>query len=65
MSRKDYVAIAEVMRAVRLGSDIGLARVDEVEAVIDRVALDLCGVFARDNDSFDSERFLSACGVRT
>jgi hypothetical protein len=59
---KDYVAIALLLRAVRLDGDIGLTRVD---TVIDRVAFDLCRVFEEDNELFDAERFLSAAAVRT
>jgi hypothetical protein len=33
------------------------------EARIDRLAADLAGYFARDNERFDRERFLTACGV--
>ena len=62
MSKKDYVAIALLLRAVRLDGDLGLVGAD---AVIDRVAFDLCRVFAEDNELFDKERFLSASGVRT
>ena len=58
MSRKDYELVAGVLRARR--DDSVVAR-----DVVDRVAHELCGVFADDNDSFDAERFLSACGVRS
>ncbi len=58
MNRKHYVAVAGVLRARR--GDSVVAR-----DVVDRVAHELCGVFADGNDSFDAERFLSACGVRS
>ena len=58
VNRKDYVAVAGVLRARR--DDSVVAR-----DVVDRVAHDLCGLLLEDNDLFDRERFLSACGVRT
>ena len=58
MSRKDYVAVSRVLRARR--DDSVVAR-----DVVDRVAHELCETFASNSDSFDRERFLSACGVRT
>ena len=61
MSRKDYVAIAACLRGIRLDGDLG----PDGEALVDRIAYDLCHVFGDDNDSFDEERFLSAAGVRT
>ena len=61
MSKKDYVAIAACVRAIRFDGDLG----PDGEALVDRIAYDLCRVFAEDNDLFDEERFLSAAGVRT
>ena len=58
MGRKDYELVAGVLRARR--GDSVVAR-----DVVDRVAHDLCGLLLEDNDLFDRERFLSACGVRT
>jgi len=58
MSRKDYVAVAGVLRARR--GDSVVAR-----DVVDGIAHDLCEVLFEDNGLFDAERFLSACGVRS
>ena len=59
MHRKDYVAVAGVLRGRRGDSTLC------VEDFVDLIAHEFCGVFADDNDSFDAERFLSACGVRS
>ena len=64
MSKKDYVAIALLLRAVRQDLVVMKAKPPEVDVVIDRVAFDLCRVFAEDNELFDKERFLSAAAVR-
>lgn len=48
MSRKDYVRIAAIIKA--RGSDVDLAN-------------DFADLFEEDNERFDRERFLTACGV--
>lgn len=57
MTRKDYEAIAEVIRAER-------GRVSEdQEWALDRLTERLADVFGRDNPRFDRDRFLRAAGV--
>lgn len=58
MSRKDYVLIAEAIKRVR---DEVSANGGTVDAV-DRVAGELSLAFAKENERFDMDRFLKACG---
>ena len=58
MTRKDYVAIAGVLRAESKNSDNDA----DIEC-IGRIAEVLSAKFADGNDSFDRERFLRACGL--
>ncbi len=54
MTRKDYVAIAQVLESVEPGKDSGVWLV-----LRERIA----DVFAGDNPRFDRERFYIACKV--
>lgn len=57
MTRKDYVAIAEVISSNR-------SVMNEVaRAGVDVVATELATVLKRNNPRFDRDRFLTACGV--
>jgi hypothetical protein len=58
MSRKDYEAIAAMLRQHIVGG----ITADE-QATARAIAGNLAGHFAQDNARFDSERFLTACGV--
>lgn len=57
MSKKDYVAIAEVMNM-----NIREACTPEAQFVLERTSQNLATVFA-ENPRFDRDRFLAACGV--
>ena len=54
MTRKDYVAIAAAIAAVRRTAGENFSKVDAV-------AWALCDVLAADNPRFDRGRFLNAC----
>lgn len=58
MSRKDYVAIADVF-AKAADSTVRRTKRDVARELAEEVA----NVFAADNPAFDRERFLKACGV--
>jgi hypothetical protein len=58
MSKKDYEAIAKILRAARDLSD-ELGPVDTVEAITSA----LCCHFANENEAFDQVRFANAVGV--
>jgi hypothetical protein len=55
MSRKDYEAIAAIIKGARLYTSA-----DDPVALI---ATALAAAFAQDNPRFDRARFLAACGV--
>ena len=58
MTRKHYVAIAEILRARKgIWSTAELARKDIAERIADTMA--------NDNPRFDRARFLKACGVQS
>lgn len=70
MSRKDYENIAAQVKAVRAG----VAHTEPVSPEDDRfcrgilagtriLAGGIANVFADDNERFDRERFLTACGI--
>ena len=54
MSRKDYIAIAKILKKCRHGVST---------ASQTKLAEDLCELFLFDNERFDSEKFLEACGL--
>ena len=56
MTKKDYIKIAEVIRESR---GYGL----DADEVLSNLASDLAVVFQSDNDKFDQDRFLEACGL--
>lgn len=53
MTKKDYVAIAQVLNSAIIG-----------QASPERVAEKMAEVFKLDNPRFDRARFLAACGVQ-
>ena len=54
MSRKDYIAIAQILKKCKHGIST---------ASQTNVAEELCELFLVDNERFDSEKFLEACGL--
>lgn len=57
MSRKDYRAFASLIKAFKDGADAGF------NPNLRDLALGLSAVFAQDNERFDQEKFLVACGL--
>jgi hypothetical protein len=57
MSRKDYRAFASVIKAMKEGQEAGFT------PSLRDLALALSGVFAQENDRFDQQKFLEACGL--
>ncbi len=58
MSKKDYVAIAAIIKCNRNSSDDPVVRV-----AMCTTAVRFAAYFAGRNDRFDTGRFLTACGV--
>ena len=54
MIKKDYVAIAEILRFSGLASPAEQRR---------QIICGLVNLFARDNERFDTEKFLDAAGL--
>jgi|TARA_Y100000296_G_C5057790_1_gene198192 hypothetical protein len=54
MSRKDYIAIAKILAKCKHGIST---------ASQEKLAQELCELFLTDNERFDSEKFLEACGL--
>ncbi len=57
MTRKDYILIAEAIKAIR--EDFG-----DNPVALDVVADELALALQADNSRFDTARFLTACGVK-
>ena len=60
MSRKDYVAVANIISNVRANTS---AEDKVAREVITYIASDLAREFAKGNKLFDSGKFLRACGL--
>jgi len=61
MTRKDYVMIADSIKASRENWE---GFTPEAQDAIDGLARSLASKLAQDNDRFDRARFLVACGVK-
>jgi hypothetical protein len=63
MSRKDYVAAAEIIRRQVDAAAYLPTSGDGALFAAKAIAEDLASMFGRDNGRFDRTRFLNACGV--
>jgi hypothetical protein len=61
MTRKDYVIIADSIKASRENWE---GFTPEAQDAIDGLARSLSSKLQADNDRFDRARFLDACGVK-
>lgn len=61
MTRKDYVMIADSIKASRENWE---GFTPEAQDAIDGLARSLSSKLQADNDRFDRARFLNACGVK-
>jgi hypothetical protein len=61
MTRKDYVIIADSIKASRENWE---GFTPEAQDAIDGLARSLSSKLQEDNDRFDRVRFLTACGVK-
>ena len=64
MTKRDYIAIAEVLRTTRQDAiDVGLLAVNVQTSTIWVIANRLAKVLENDNPRFDRQEFLTACGL--
>ena len=61
MTRKDYVAIAALIKE-HVGPFMEPSPDWRVAKEFEKFAHDLCGVLKADNRNFSADRFLTACG---
>lgn len=59
MTKKDYIAISDLIRETR--EDLTANATIDANATLELLINRLCYVFGRDNARFDSERFREAC----
>ena len=52
MMKRDYVAIANILKNSKVGDELAISA----------IALDLADYFAKSSDQFDRIRFYNACG---
>lgn len=65
MTRKDYVAIAQILKdALAIPPSTPLATTI-TRSVVHDIAYDCAALMAADNPAFDRTRFLKACGVQS
>jgi hypothetical protein len=65
MTRKDYILIAEALKAARVPSTLGNTNKAIYHNGVDNAVVFVTLALAKDNPRFDSERFLEAAGVRS
>jgi len=70
MSRKDYIAIAKCIRVSlpqRTAVGYAMEKPDFYSkfAIANDIAIELAKLMSQDNERFDADRFLVACGVKS
>jgi hypothetical protein len=63
MTKKDYIAIAEVINKQVKYSKFDFERQPRLKQQLEDIAKDLVDVFTTDNIRFDKLRFFEACGL--
>jgi hypothetical protein len=63
MTRKDYVLIAEALKAARVPSTLGNTNKAVYNNGVDNAVAFVALALAKDNPCFDGQRFRTACGV--
>lgn len=73
MSKRDYQAVALVIREARWEAktsapgepevDLSAPEVNAVLVTTTKLAVELAGIFQNENDRFDREVFIKACGI--
>lgn len=63
MTRKDYILIAEALRATLIDPEFGVALPERERAAVGLVAHQIAHRLRQDNPRFDRARFIDACGL--
>ena len=63
MTKKDFIAVAEIIREHGNIFSHNCSFDDGAKFAANRIALELAKVFKQQNPRFDTVRFLEACGV--
>ena len=67
MTKKDFIAVAEIINNVQQGGFDIFKQVCETgtaKSAVVVIAEELAAYFKRQNPRFDTQRFLDACGVK-
>lgn len=64
MSKKDYVAIAEIVKQAAPASGMPVMWQTGCNSAREYISRHLADVMQHDNPRFDRERFLQACGTQ-
>lgn len=62
MTRKHFEAIAAIIKATRIPGESSPGFDNGYETATENIASSLASYFASQNERFDRERFLKACG---
>jgi hypothetical protein len=63
MTKKDYIIIAQAIKTSLTGLSYASVNMGETNRCVETIAKNLCGYLLKDNNKFDTTRFLQACGV--
>lgn len=63
MTRKDYILIAEAIRAALIDPETGIALPEREAHGVHVAAMRLVDALAQDNPRFDRSRFMTACNL--
>ena len=63
MTRKDYILIADAIRAALIDPETGIALPEREASGVHVAALRLADVLGQDNPRFKRETFLKACSL--
>ena len=63
MTRKDYIAIAALVRGHLVPDAVPLSPESDGNVAVELLAASLADLFEQGNPQFDRARFLKACGI--
>lgn len=62
MTRKDYIAVANIIKWNKTNQPSADFVANPVETVLARVANEMANLMAQDNPNFDYKKFIASCG---